>query len=173
MRKGGGKTKGGNFERETGQALSLWLSGGARKDLLCRTVGSGAQFTRAAGMAGRAGDLMANHPTANIFCEKFVVECKHWRDLELIRLLFKEGELYTALLKVQEEASHESKHWWLVAKQNNRPALVLMSAKKILPFLSPEHVILSDVAIFRFLDFMARFDANKFLEAMNEPSAEV
>src|SRR5581483_12100766 len=101
MRKGGGKEKGSQYEREIGYKLSLWLSNGARKDILCRTVGSGAQFTFSKSVRGIPGDLRSQHELGDLFCQKFVLECKHWKDLELIRFLSAEGELYKAFLKVK------------------------------------------------------------------------
>jgi len=123
MKIGQGKNKGSAFEREVGYKLSLWLSDGKRKDLLCRTVGSGAQFTCSKG--GHAGDLRAQDPIAYEFCKRYVIECKHWRDLELIRFLNCQGELFKAMQKVGKEALQTDRDWLLIAKQNNYPAVIL------------------------------------------------
>ena len=127
MRPGGGKSKGSSYELEVGKTLSLWISKGERKDLICRTVGSGAQFT--ATKLGKPGDLMAQDELAIKFFSKYVVECKFWKNLELIKFLYGEGELYQALLKVKGEADINKKFWWLVAKQNHRPDLLFMPAE--------------------------------------------
>ena len=126
MKAGQGKNKGSGFEREVGAKLSLWISNGERKDLLCRTVLSGGQFTMTS--TGNAGDLMAQHPLAFPFCSKTVVECKFWRTLRLDQFLNRDGELYKALLKVQKEAREVDKIWWLVAKQNHMQTLLFMSS---------------------------------------------
>ena len=127
MRPGQGKNKGSSFERAVGAKLSLWLSSGKRKDLLCRTVGSGAQFTFSKASLGNPGDLMAQDPIAYEFISKIVIECKHWRSLDLIKFLNKKGDLYKAMLKVEKEAKSAGKEsWWLIAKQNNQPTLLLM-----------------------------------------------
>lgn len=126
MKPGAGKNKGSNFEREVGSKISLWISKGERKDLLCRTVLSGGQFTQSS--TGNAGDLMGQHPLADPFFEKVVVECKFWKDLQLLRFLYNEGDLYKALLKVQDEARKVGKTYWLVAKQNHSRSLLFMSS---------------------------------------------
>lgn len=134
MRKGGGKAKGGGWENEVGEKISLWLSHGQQKKLICRTVGSGAQFTTHAKKqinAGQAGDLMAQDPLAFPFFDKIVVEAKFWKNLEIIKFLERKGgkdTLYEALLKVQKEAEQLNKKWWLVAKQNNRKPILLMQS---------------------------------------------
>jgi hypothetical protein len=129
MRSGGGKAKGGGYENDVSEKISLWLSEGVHKKLLCRTVGSGAQFTnynKQLISAGQAGDLMAQDPLAFDFCSQFVVECKFWKDLEIHNFLFRKGLLYDALLKVQSEAEGLGKMWWLIAKQNHKPDLLFM-----------------------------------------------
>lgn len=131
MRPGGGKPKGGGYERTVGERISLWLSNGEHRHLLCRTVGSGAQFTNLARkkiLAGNAGDLMAQDPLAFAFCDRYIVECKFWKDLELIKFLRYKGELFDALLKVMRESEEVGKEWWLVVKQNNRRDIVFMSS---------------------------------------------
>lgn len=124
MKPGQQKNKGSAFEREIGKKLSLWLSGGQRKDLICRTVLSGGQFTLSG--CGNAGDLMAQHPDAFKFFEKFVLECKHWKDVQMIRFLVRDGDLYKALRKVEKQAKKECKFWMLVARQNHQKIMVFI-----------------------------------------------
>lgn len=129
MRPGGGKEKGSQFERDMGAAISLWLSHGEKKDLLCRTVGSGGQYTFAATrgtVAGIPGDLRSQSPLADGFCNEFVMECKHWKNLNIHQFLEKQGELYDALQKVAKEGEKERKSWWLIAKQNHKKTLLFM-----------------------------------------------
>lgn len=132
MKAGGGKAKGGGWENEVGEKISLWLSHGQHKKLFCRTVGSGAQFTTHAKKlitAGQAGDLMSQDQLSVDFCSKFVVECKFWKNLELIKFFEQIGgkeTLYEAMVKVKSEGESVGKQWWLVAKQNNRKPLLFM-----------------------------------------------
>lgn len=129
MRPGGGKGKGSGYEREIGYILSLWMSKGVRKDLLCRTVGSGAQFTSAARrqeMMGIPGDLRSQHEISDDFCKKFVIECKFWADLEIDNFLVGKGELYKAVLKVAKEGTDLNKEWMLICKQNHKPSWIII-----------------------------------------------
>lgn len=154
MKAGQGKLKGGEYERIIGYKLSLWLSRGQRKDLLCRTVGSGAQFTFAQTrnqIAGIPGDLRSQDPLADEFCKRYVIECKFWRDLELIRFLNKQGELYEAYLKVKKEAEQLNKKWMLIARQNRRPDILFSSSPGF--FLPGEHHLFSEDCYMYQLDF--------------------
>lgn len=155
MRPGGGKLKGSQFERDIGAALSLWLSDGEKKDLLCRTVGSGGQYTFACTRgtnAGIPGDLRSQHPMADEFCKHFVIECKHWKDLNISQFLEKQGELYKALVKVRQEGVKENKSWMLIAKQNHKKTLLFMPSRVVcLDF----HSIFSDtVYMYYFAQFI-------------------
>ena len=123
------KAKGSGFERDIGYKLSLWLSGGTRKDLICRTVGSGAQFTSAnvrGTTAGIPGDLRSQAVEADKFFQSIVLECKFWADLEFLRFLDRQGELYTAMQKVKSEADSLKKWFWLICRQNRRYDILLM-----------------------------------------------
>ena len=131
MRPGGGKDKGGNYEREIGYKVSLWLSDGARKDVLCRTVGSGAQFTSSKQLSGIPGDLRSQHPLADKFCERFVIECKHWKDLDILSFLLEKGELYEALKKVTKEGTDLKRLWMLIARQNRKPDLLFIPVEAL------------------------------------------
>jgi len=134
MKPGAGKSKGSGYEREVGYKLSLWLSGGERKDLVCRTVGSGGQFTTAnlrGTTAGIPGDLRSQHPLADKFFDHIVLECKFWRDLEFLRFLNGEGLLHEAMVKVRKEAEQMGKWWWLVCRQNRRYDILLMPVQAL------------------------------------------
>lgn len=160
MKSGGGKGKGSSFEREVGYSLSLWLSCGQRKDLICRTVLSGGQFT--VGGKGNQGDLMAQHPLAFKFFECFSVECKHWKNLEMVRFLVRDGDLYKALKKVKKQAEHENKLWMLIARQNFQKTILFMPAEAMVYFFKQisglsYHVLFSgNVYMFYFSEFLSK-----------------
>lgn len=127
MKPGAGKGKGGNYEREIVSKTSLWLSEGKRDDLLCRTVGSGSQFTSV--KKGHPADLMAqDDPLAFELCSKYAIECKHWRDIKLLTLIQRKGELFKALQKVRQEGIDTKRKWWLVVRQNYNPDLLFMES---------------------------------------------
>lgn len=104
---------------------------------------------------------MGQDPAAIQFFKKFVIECKFWKDIQFLRFLEGEGELYEAMQKVKKEASSQSKLWWLVAKQNHRKTIVLMpigaavSFTKAFGYDVPFHQIHSGgVMMFYFDDFL-------------------
>lgn len=124
-----GHIKGPDFERLIAKRLSHWITSGERDDLFTRNVLSGGQFTfssRKGKARGRAGDIVSSDPLAFPFCEKVVVECKHWRDLDLISFFHQRGELFQAICKVERQARDCGKNWMLIARQNNKPVLLFI-----------------------------------------------
>jgi hypothetical protein len=55
MRKGGGKQKGSQFERDVCRELSLWVSHGKQEDVYWRSAMSGGRSTVAALKGARSG----------------------------------------------------------------------------------------------------------------------
>lgn len=132
MRRGGGKAKGSAFERHVGLRLSLWLTEGERTDLFSRNVLSGGRFTNQAKKGlelAIPGDLAAAHPLAIEFISKFMVECKHHKNINLDVYLF-DTQQKSSLAKIIDKALGEAKLVnvvpLIVVKQNNRDAAVLM-----------------------------------------------
>ena len=170
MKSGAGKAKGGQFERDIAKLLSLWFSEGALKDTVARSEGSGARFTSSAktgAATGTPGDLMPKHPLAFAFFTNFVVECKFWRNLNMINFLQKEGDLYKAMEKVQKEAEDNGREWMLIAKQNSQPIFVLMPAANQLVFKLEDqaivhHLFNNTVCMFHFTDMLKIPIANLF-----------
>lgn len=123
------KQKGSAFEREIGRGLSLWLTHGERGDLFSRNVGSGSRFTIAE-KAGRelaqAGDLMAAHHLAFDFMDRFIVEAKHYKSLEIPAYFSFRGKFLNEIIrKTAGQAKSSGKHYLIIAKQNNLPAFVI------------------------------------------------
>lgn len=75
------KTRANRWEREASRLLSVWVSGGRRKDLFWRTNSSGAKGT-VTKEAGHCGDIVATDPAGVAFCKKFYVECKWKKDFD-------------------------------------------------------------------------------------------
>lgn len=127
------KQKGSDFERATGRALSLWLTDNERGDLFARNVLSGGVFTTNikkgnTAELGTPGDLMANHPRAFRFLERFQVECKHKAKLDLEAFLFdyRAGSFLAKTLRGLRVQSHKlGSAPLVVAKQNNKPIILL------------------------------------------------
>lgn len=123
MRPGAGKEKGSEFERETGRILSKWITKGERDDLFCRTVLSGGQYTVSG--KGNPGDLMAQDPLVHKLCSNYMIECKHWANLDMFSFIRQQGELHKALVKLCFQAGSGGKSWLYVVKQNWYPTLVM------------------------------------------------
>lgn len=137
----GAKDKGSAFERLVCRLLSEWLSFGQRKDLFTRNVLSGGAFTVAAAKNqkfGNPGDVSASHPLAHAFCEKYLVEAKHWRNLGLDTALWHmdAGDLRKAIIKAKKQSDQSDRGLLFVARQNNRPTLLFtpMSLEPRVPF---------------------------------------
>ncbi len=181
MRPGGGAGKGASFERETGVKLSLWLTKGERADLFSRNVLSGGRFTRAAKASrelGDPGDLMAAHPLAFPFLAEFMVECKHHAQLKLDHFIY-DAQEKSPLLKIVNLAEEQSKrvhrYWFVIAKQNMRPALLLMPrivSKAAKEQARPQRALhyhsmhRGRIFVCKLDDFLALVPADRFLAAL-------
>lgn len=131
MRKGGGKAKGAQFEREVCVKLSLWLTDGAQEDTLWRSAMSGGRSTVAHAkgkrMAAQAGDISAIDPRGHALIDKFVVECKAYADLNFIGVLRSTGHLVKFWSEVKTQAARYQKLPFMVARQNQYPVVVCLS----------------------------------------------
>ena len=130
MGSGSGKAKGAQFERDTCVQLSLWVSGGKHQDLFWRSAMSGGRATqgRKSGVMLRrqAGDVTATSAEGCNLTDTFLVECKHYRSLDLMGFLLKEKGNLAAFWKVlMVEALNYNKVPLLIAKQNFYPTIVV------------------------------------------------
>lgn len=159
MTPGASKRKGNAWEREVGRLLSLWLTDGDREDLFARTVLSGGQFTSSKKKGKETvngGDLMANHPLAFPFCEKFSVEMKHWKNVRLSEFLLKnsdKSEIKKAIEQARKGA--ESKFFMLVIKGNFFPPFVILPKESPLQICVPHHVIFDSYIIMTLNDMLS------------------
>lgn len=132
MRVGGGKAKGGIFERECCKKLSLWLSDGKRDDLFWRSAMSGGRATvrwknKELNYA-QAGDICAIDPLGHKLTSRFVIECKHVKHLQLHTAVAQfGGDLYKFWDKLCSQAKHVRREPMLLAKQNQQPVLLITS----------------------------------------------
>jgi hypothetical protein len=130
MRKGGGKQKGASFEREVCKSLSLWVSGGKQEDAFWRSAMSGGRSTVAAAkgkkLTAQAGDITCIHPVGQRFADRFLIECKHYANLDYIGLLASRGKLLGFWLKLRKDADHYNKHPFMVVRQNRTPTMVCL-----------------------------------------------
>jgi hypothetical protein len=128
MKPGGGKAKGASFERYVCRELSLWVSRGQRKDVFWRSAMSGGRstvgFKGGDKLSAQAGDVSAIDDLGMNFIKKFVIECKHVKDLNIENVIKRNGALVQFWLVLCKEAARHGKLPFLVARQNNFPTLV-------------------------------------------------
>lgn len=131
LKAGQAKAKGNSFENKIAKDLSLWITKGARADVFDRSPASGAKATlhyykkNSELFANQTGDIVALDDAGYVLTNEFIIECKHYRDLQLLGCLFgtpKSG-LLTFWEKVQKEAARVEKQPLLVARQNFRPII--------------------------------------------------
>ena len=135
MRKGGGKQKGSQFEREVCKALSLWISNGKQEDVFWRSAMSGGRATvarkRGKDAGSGEGDLAAVRPIGRLLLNRFVVECKFYKDLNILGLL--DNEIKGGITGFWNKLDHDSlkvgKRPFLVGKQNGMKPFVLLDYK--------------------------------------------
>lgn len=132
MKKGGGKQKGSEFERQVCKDLSMWISGGQRKDLFWRSAMSGGRATlalkKSESAVSQAGDVSAIDQLGYDFIKTYLVECKAYKNLNFHHMLsMSNGEFVTFWLKVKDDASLNRKQPMLIAKQNYIPTIVCVN----------------------------------------------
>lgn len=145
MKPGGGHAKGAAFERDTCKKLSMWISDGKRDDLLWRTAMSGGRATVQMKIGitnnAQAGDIASIDPASAAFIRTFLVECKHYADLNLLSGVLKtKGTLCDFWFRLKKEALKYNRIPLLIAKQNLYPTMVITTgpgARKIARSVSP------------------------------------
>lgn len=129
MRPGGGKGKGAAFERAICKQLSLWITNGKKTDCFWRSAISGGRATvrhRKGESTRQAGDICAVSPEAHAFTDKWFVECKHVRRLNIEGfLLSNKGDLAKFWKVAKQQAARHDRWPMIIARQNNSPILVI------------------------------------------------
>lgn len=134
MRPGGGHSKGAAFERAVCRDLSLWLTAGQHDDLLWRSAMSGGRatvrFKKGRASRSQAGDISPISGVGEKLTDLFLLECKHYRDLQMIGLYL---GLTTGIHKhwkeTVEDAQRHKKWPMLIAKQSRTPTFVLLDQR--------------------------------------------
>lgn len=139
MKKGGGKQKGAQFERDVCVALSQWVSGGKSDSCFWRSAMSGGRATvryaKGKSHDGQGGDLAATSIEGHALLNNFVVECKHVADLNLRGAAIKGiGPLKEFWLQVSGDAERVSKQPMLIARQNMMPTVLFLRSSSAQPF---------------------------------------
>lgn len=123
------KGKGSSFERKVCTTLSLWVTEGKQNDCFWRSSISGGRATVAhnKGKTNRqAGDICSVSPEGHILTEKFFIECKHYRKLQIDKfILLKEGTLAKFWVTCNNQAFNHKRWPMLIVKENGKPELVI------------------------------------------------
>jgi hypothetical protein len=126
-----GKLKGGEFERKVAKQLSLWISNSLRDDLLWRSSLSGGratlQFKQGKKNKSQTGDLSSIDTLSQQFINRFFIEIKFYKDLNIESGFIKAtGLLKSFWDKLVKDALVAEKNPMLIARQNHLPTLLLL-----------------------------------------------
>ena len=131
MRIGGGKQKGSAFEREICKDLSLWISGGERDDLFWRSAMSGGRQTvgykKVINRKNQGGDITSIDPIGNKLTDKYVIECKSYKNIHLQSMLYgipKNASIYEFWIELYNKSKQLNKDMMLVIKYNTSVKLL-------------------------------------------------
>jgi hypothetical protein len=157
MKKGGGSGKGGAFERKIAKRLSLWLTNGTDSSQLVRSVLSGGWGGNKA--ARHSGDLAANGEAGERFRNRFVVECKHYKVIDLWDCLTcAPGQNIVGWwTKLVKEADDNDRHPLLIYRTNFRPIMVGL---RIGDVCAPQDTLIMEIPRYS----LATFPLDIFLE---------
>lgn len=171
MKQGGGKRKGGAYEREICEVLSLWVSEGNDRDLFWRSAGSGSRATnrKSKGLqSNQTGDITSVDPRGTSLTSKFFIECKHYKNLQLDSLIYgtpKNNNILEFWAKVKEDSNFFGKRPIIIARQNSKKDLIGIDyvTKKA---LDDYHYSLPPVASFP-LRFLHLYILEDFLQVVD------
>ncbi len=131
MKAGGGKSKGSSFEREVCVKLSKWISDGKRDDIFWRSAMSGGRATVGSKKNiirnTQVGDITSVDPLGNKLTNKYIIECKYYKNIHVESLLFgkpKNNSIYEFWIKLNKQCIEFRKDPILIIKQNNLPTLM-------------------------------------------------
>jgi hypothetical protein len=154
MKSGGGKQKGGSFEREICKKLSEWVSNGKSDDLFWRSAMSGGRATvrkkKNQETASGQGDITAVTPAGNKLTDRYVVECKHYKSMGLDQHVYGQGPLEVIWDKLIKECvgGTNSKKPMLIFKENRKP--ILIGLDRPIKGIVGLAVYWSDICLYRF-----------------------
>ena len=122
-----GKSKGNEFERHVSKTLSLWWTSGETDSVFWRTQNSGARYTIRKRVDKdtyhQGGDICDVDPIGKPFCDKFMIELKCYKVIDLWNMINENGFLVEWWNKLNASASDANKIPLLIVKQNNKPIL--------------------------------------------------
>ena len=167
-----GHVKGGAFERKISKRLSLWVTGKPDDVIFWRTASSGGRATQSlkSGIKqdSQVGDIGTIHPDGVWFQKHFIIECKSYKNLELVSFLFKKGGLLKGFWeKLHKESETYKRIPLLIGKQNFIPEFIMCTAElghslPVQPFL------MTELYYFMWLEDFLKFPYKKFKTHITE-----
>jgi len=158
MRRGGGKLKGGAFERKMCRALTEWITGKKDPVIFWRSASSGAQATQSIKHGKKStmgGDAIAVDKLGQAFIDKYLLEFKHYKTYDLEKFLFKnDGDLAKWWEQCKRDAKLASKKPLMIFKRNNFPEMVMIE-KMTMPI---KQIVHAGDEIIMTLDFFLKTD---------------
>lgn len=132
MKPGGGKQKGGQFERDVCKQLSLWISDGLSEDLFWRSAMSGGRATVGAKKgkdhSRHAGDIAATSAEGSFFTDIFYMELKFYKNLHIEKFLLNDSGILANFWSVTcRQANKYKRQPLLIAKQNRLGGALVIS----------------------------------------------
>lgn len=171
MKAGGGKRKGGSFERDVARKLTFWLSGQDKEYYFYRSPGSGGVATMNEENGEITGDIIAIKPEARLLTSKFSIECKDgYPDADFMKL-FKNNKNDTIQGfwdQCIRDSRKANKQGMLIFRKKGMPILVGIEGNtifsKTMQDVIKEYVILSygdtlpNIVFFEFDMFLDKLD---------------
>lgn len=103
------KNKGSSFEREVAKKLSLFLTYNLKDDTVWRSINSGAYSTvrnkKGLSTSNQEGDLTSISEESKIFFDKYCIECKRYKYVDLYNLFTENSEINKWWTKLQLESN--------------------------------------------------------------------
>lgn len=122
------KNKGSTFERLICKKLSLWITNNQRDDILWRSIGSGSFHSSKKRITKtQAGDIAPIDPLGEEFINKYTIECKSYKQIDLYNLFNNKSIINKWLDKLNEEIKEINTRPLIIMKQNNKDILILMN----------------------------------------------
>lgn len=133
MKPGMGKNKGGEFERLICRKLTKWVTGKEDPLIFWRSASSGAHATQKnkAGKESKMyGDIMSIDPAGDFLTNKYVIECKHYKNYCFEDfLVLDKGKVADWWKQVEGDALKADKEPMLIFKRNNYPILIMFNSE--------------------------------------------
>jgi len=174
-----GKQKGGQYERDKARQLSKWITKDSRDNLLWRTASSGGMATVRYDNGEKVnlnnfGDIGYNDIDGQPFIEQVSIECKKYKDFELLDVLKEnktKSEIETFWKETCKDAIRSERYPMLLMKKNYFPELLMLDVKLFSKvkdkFDLSEYIIWNGGAIVLLDNFLDRVSYDQFIERVN------